>query len=228
MKSLKLITFDAFGTLIHLKQPVPHTYTALSKKYNFQFNVEEVEKLSLQAFKHNAEKYPNHGHANGLCPRTWWSAVIQESFPEKIPEALVSEIWHFFASKEAYDLHPNLKTFTDYCKRIFPLVKFGIISNTDDRVRLVLRDLGLENLFEVETYSFDAKCEKPSKQIFELTRTYAEKLLGSSIAPEECLHFGDDIIKDVEGAKAAGWNSCYCDISTDLSSELQKLIADQE
>lgn len=80
--------------------------------------------------------------------------------------------------------------------------------------------------------SYDIGFEKPDRRVFDAVKRIM-KLLGD----EDCefLHVGDDLEKDVNGAKAAGWESLLLDREmkyVDASAhkvqdmdELRKLLA---
>jgi len=77
-------------------------------------------------------------------------------------------------------------------------------SNMDPRLSLILSTLGLE--MDFARGSYELGFEKPDRRVFDSVRKEAEKRLGS-LRPEECLHVGDDLVKDFEGAKKAGWKA---------------------
>jgi putative hydrolase of the HAD superfamily len=80
-------------------------------------------------------------------------------------------------------------------------VRLGIISNWDERLRVLLRRLRLENYFEVIAISCEVGFPKPSPVIFEHA---AEKL---GVSPASVLHVGDSFDMDVAGAKSAGFRA---------------------
>ena len=77
-------------------------------------------------------------------------------------------------------------------------IRLGIISNWDERLKVLLRRLRLENYFEAIVISCEVGFTKPSPVIFEQA---AEKLGLPSAA---ILHVGDSMEMDVQGAKSAG------------------------
>jgi len=78
--------------------------------------------------------------------------------------------------------------------------KIGVVSNFDDRLVAILRDLGVASLFDFIVTSYESKAEKPAKQIFELAQ---KKGRGNN--PAACYHIGNSLLTDVMGATAAGW-----------------------
>ena len=107
----------------------------------------------------------------------------------------------------------------------------GIITNSDDRVTSILISLGLSvrlsNWSETQpdfthvdgsdreaehidfvAFSYDIGYEKPDRRIFDAVQTLMKQVKGEDY---EYLHVGDDLEKDVNGAKAAGWQSLLLD-----------------
>lgn len=110
-------------------------------------------------------------------------------------------------------------------------VVVGIVTNSDARVPSILSSLGLvvgplrygdagpcaqqpspdqkssENDIDFVVTSYDVGFEKPDRRIFEAAREVVGKMLGVEVTLDEfeCVHVGDDVAKDVHGAKGAGW-----------------------
>jgi putative hydrolase of the HAD superfamily len=78
-------------------------------------------------------------------------------------------------------------------------IRLGIISNWDERLRVLLQRLKLDRMFETIVVSCEAGFAKPSPVIFELA---AEKL---GLPPASILHVGDSFEMDVQGARSAGF-----------------------
>ncbi|KAL2314055.1 Hydrolase [Schizosaccharomyces pombe] len=212
IQKIKLVTFDAFGTILHLSKPVPIVYSEVAQKYGVHATIDEIEH---NTFKDFSEKHKNHGKKSGLNPHDWWIKVIEHSFPTPVPAEMAEELWSYFSKKTGYTIHPLL---IDFLKRNKEERKYiiGIISNTDERIRTVLEDYGIDHLIDIYAFSYDVGFEKPSREIFDYAMEKAVKLLGQEIQPEECMHLGDDLIKDVSAARNIQWNAEYCDIKTNF------------
>lgn len=63
--------------------------------------------------------------------------------------------------------------------------------------------------------SYDVGAEKPDRKMFDAARE-----LGGELEPDECLHVGDDLVKDVQAAEAAGWHSVIVDRSREKKNSL--------
>jgi FMN phosphatase YigB (HAD superfamily) len=89
-------------------------------------------------------------------------------------------------------------------------VYIGVITNGDGRMRDVLKDLGFtEDLFGGErdliVISEEEGVEKPDERIFKNALGRVNMKYGVGIRAEECLHVGDEVESDFEGAVGAGW-----------------------
>lgn len=87
--------------------------------------------------------------------------------------------------------------------------RLGIISNTGRTWGRFLREVqaraGLGDLFEVRTFSDEARVRKPARAIFDRT------LEALRLNPEDVVHVGDDVEADVAGAKGAGMGAIWYD-----------------
>jgi len=81
----------------------------------------------------------------------------------------------------------------------------GVLSNWSPWLDELLDRLELSPLIDVRISSGAARVEKPDPRIFELAAREAGFPLG------ECLHAGDDITNDYEGARSAGMQSVLVD-----------------
>lgn len=94
---------------------------------------------------------------------------------------------------------PGAKEFLQFLKE--KNIKVGMVSNTQIppfHVEDSLRKLGLLSYFDCLVLSSEFSWRKPSRQIFE------ESLRRMQVRAENCLHFGDSLAADLEGAKKAG------------------------
>jgi putative hydrolase of the HAD superfamily len=77
-------------------------------------------------------------------------------------------------------------------------IRTAVLSNWDDRLRPLLRRLGLEPFFSTITISCEVGVAKPDPGIF---RAAASAL---NLEPQFILHVGDDPILDLAGARDVG------------------------
>ncbi|EPX72981.1 hydrolase [Schizosaccharomyces octosporus yFS286] len=222
MKKLRLITFDAFGTLLQLAKPVPFVYYETAQKYGISATLAEIKKNSDRALKELSKTPKSSGLKSDRSPRERWFEIIEKSFPCPIPNKMAEDLWNHYSTKSAYHIHPLFEGFlrSNAHKKEYSI---GIISNTDDRIYSVLRSCGVADFIDVYAFSYDIGYQKPEKGIFEYVRNKTGELTGVCPASKECLHFGDDLIKDVEAARNIGWHAEYCDIHTNFPKVIQEL-----
>ncbi len=99
----------------------------------------------------------------------------------------------------------------------------GVVSNSDPRIPSILRSLGVDvkpfadsdgstekNQAQLDfvTLSYDVGVEKPGRGIFDAAFESAVRIVGGEHEWEK-VHVGDDVEKDVEGARRAGWRAVH-------------------
>ena len=101
-------------------------------------------------------------------------------------------------------------------------MKVGVVSNFDDRLPLLLKNLGIDSHFDFVLTSHSVGQAKPSPSIFAAAATSA-----GGVDPADCVHVGDSFAKDVVGAAASGWHSVLVpsDVSAVVSSPDNDSIA---
>ncbi|KAK5223973.1 hypothetical protein LTR72_005360 [Exophiala xenobiotica] len=153
-----VVSLDALGTLYRFKEPMSTQYIKVAQNCGLKSNVDptQLNKSFKEAFKHYNLVYPNYGKSKLENPEKWWTKVVNRAFgqlvdKDEIPSNLGVQLYHHFSSGAAYELYPDVRPFLDNLgalKREFndpdgPLVVTGVITNSDPRVSLVLKDLGL-------------------------------------------------------------------------------------
>ena len=83
--------------------------------------------------------------------------------------------------------------------------KLAIVSNWDERLRPLLRELGLVECFDVIVVSHEAGFTKPAREIFQCAAA------ALNLPAETILHIGDSRAEDFDGARAAGMRSLLLD-----------------
>lgn len=82
----------------------------------------------------------------------------------------------------------------------------GVISNSDDRIETVLKNLNIDHYFQFILLSCQVGVEKPSLEMYQKALKIIRNF--SKLATEkDILHVGDDAIKDYQGAINSGWNA---------------------
>lgn len=191
MPLLRAITFDVGGTLVEPWPSVGHVYAAVAR----EFGVNGLSPEELNAGFRRAWR----ARAVFDYSRAGWYALVRETFADRaaeLPDAYFPAVYDRFAEPVAW------RVFDDVLPTLSRLrqrgVRLGIISNWDERLRPLLRGLGLADWFASIVVSCEAGVTKPDARLFH--RAAAE--LG--VPPAELLHVGDDAERDVAGGRAAG------------------------
>ena len=128
-----------------------------------------------------------------LCVNRAWDAD-EQMFKEK-HEAVLE------------DLYTIVKCITGHSRQVleklhenFPMV---LVSNFYGNIHVVLREFGLEHLFQDVVESAVVGIRKPDPRIFSLG---VEKL---NLKPDEVMVVGDSFYKDIEPAKKAGCKTAW-------------------
>ncbi|KAF3908688.1 hypothetical protein AA313_de0208325 [Arthrobotrys entomopaga] len=157
-----LITVDAFGTFYSPKKPVHEQYFDIANdKFPLKRDAEMGKRLK-DAIASQLKKHSIYGRATGMSPKEWWKEVVIKTmepyYPTTVPETLPDLLWSHFSTAKAYELStgstPFLKNIRDLKQLalktrrgelnwVYKSVTVGVITNSDDRVVDVLKDLGV-------------------------------------------------------------------------------------
>ncbi len=192
---IKAVTFDVGGTLIEPWPSVGHVYVEIASRHgvtsvtpellNSRFNEVWNARNAFNDTRTGWEDLVNEVFHGLASPRT-----CAAFFPELYDRFSQPDAWHVFE-----DVAPALDTLVSRG------IRLGVISNWDERLRMLLRRLNLDRYFDVITVSCEVGFSKPSPVIYE----HATTKLGFS--PSSILHVGDSSEMDVAGAAAAGFQS---------------------
>jgi putative hydrolase of the HAD superfamily len=154
-----LVTLDALGTLYTFRQPVAVQYLQVARQCGLDAKIDpkELDQAFRKSYKHHNSTYPNYGKNKLESPEIWWHLLVNQAFSQLVeggesalPSNLGSALYKHFSSGAAYEPFPDVKPFLQSMaalKRRFthpdgPIVLTGVVTNSDPRVAVVLRDLG--------------------------------------------------------------------------------------
>ncbi|PYH76504.1 putative haloacid dehalogenase-like hydrolase [Aspergillus uvarum CBS 121591] len=135
-----LLTIDAFGTIFHPRDPVPHQYASAAHRFGLPratVTPDRLQSAFKAVFKAQSQAHPNYGRAQALRgeyggPRQWWEEVIRGSFARvldapssssatnssastptdsTLPDGLVQHLLDRFACRDGYVLDANADAF---------------------------------------------------------------------------------------------------------------------
>ncbi len=200
---LKVVFFDAAGTLFDTRKPVGATYAEVARKYGVDAKVEDVNAAFRRVFHRTPGLAFGPGHNAAALrdlERRWWYKLVAESFTGLGTftdyDAYFEELFARFGSTATWQIDPiALPTLDKLRERGLAL---GMISNFDYRLYGILAGLGLTDQFQSITISSEAGYAKPSTEIFQTA------MAKHGIAPHEAIHVGDSEHLDIAGAAGVG------------------------
>ncbi|MBI5387361.1 MAG: HAD-IA family hydrolase [Verrucomicrobia bacterium] len=192
---IQAVTFDAGGTLLETWPSVGHLYAEAAA----QFGIRHADPATLtRRFAAAWEARDGFDYS-----RQAWARLVAQTFSGlcdgAVGDALFAGLYERFAHREAWRLFPDVLPALEGLRRRG--VKMAVISNWDDRLLGLLRELGLADFFSDVCVSFKVGIPKPSSHIFAL----ASQRLG--VPAGAILHVGDSPVEDGAGARAAGFQA---------------------
>ena len=224
---IKVVFFDAAGTLFRVKGSVGDVYLQYATKYGVPRLPDMVTKVN-QAFKDAFRQAPppifavEQPEKLKQCERLWWFDIVHAVFYRvgmfEGFDDYFEEVYEAFSRAEAWDLYPEVPEVLQQLRS--QGYELGVISNFDTRFFEIIRALRLEHFFDSITISSLAGSAKPSPQIFQ------HALDQHVVEPEEAMHVGDDPKEDFEGATHAGLSGILLDRDGAGKDETIPCIAD--
>ena len=199
------VLFDAAGTLMAPTEPVGETYERLAREYGVALSASRIE----DAFRRVLAKAPANVHPGesreraAELERAWWRARVRETFLAadgtarfRDFDAYFAALWAHFARGAAWRARP------DALEALAALRiaghRLAIVSNFDQRLHPILRELDLLPFLEQIVIPVDCGAAKPERAIFESC------LARLGLEAGACVYVGDHARLDVEAAHAVG------------------------
>ncbi len=197
--AISAVSFDVGGTLIEPWPSVGHVYARVAEQFGIRGVVpEQLNRQFAAAWKARREFDYS---------REAWRELVNHSFAGLSPEPPSSEC--FDAMYEAFATVDPWRVFEDVRPTLAAVRargwKLAIVSNWDERLRPLLRELGLVECFDVIVVSHEAGFTKPAREIFQCAAA------ALNLPAETILHIGDSRAEDFDGARAAGMRSLLLD-----------------
>ncbi|PYI81895.1 MAG: HAD family hydrolase [Verrucomicrobia bacterium] len=216
IQSIRAVTFDVGGTLIEPWPSVGHVYAAVAAEHGFaNLDPEILNRQFAAAWR--AKKKFDHSPAA-------WRELVDAAFAglTQSTESFFPELYERFGKPPSWKIFDDVFPCLDRLKRRG--LKLGVISNWDERLRPLLRELRLAPFFEAIIISCEQGCLKPSPRIFEI----ASELF--AVPPPAVLHVGDNRDEDFAGARSVGMSALLLNRhaqggQNDIAS-LHKLLTD--
>jgi putative hydrolase of the HAD superfamily len=203
MNNIRVITFDAGGTLLFPYPSVGTIYSEVIEAYGISISPELLENGFRRAWK-EAHLTPRVG-INEHSEKHWWRTLVRNTLSgHKVPDQFdefFEELWIAFAAPHRWKLFDQAReTLQELKRRGYSVC---LLSNWDHRLRTLIEGLQLNQYFDELFISSEIGYEKPDERIF-------KKVEDSLKLPARAfLHVGDSVHHDINGAKAVGWKSVH-------------------
>jgi putative hydrolase of the HAD superfamily len=195
---VRVVFFDAAGTLFHLANGVGWHYARVAEKHGGYLSAEALDlrfRIVWRAMQPPMEM-------DGPRPdddRSWWLSLIVRVFSDAPStfnlDGFFADVWSEFTQPGVWSLYPEAM---DVLNSLRGKCRLGVVSNFDGRLHRILSILGLTEFFEHVIVSSEVGADKPSPKIF----TAACKKF--DVASADVLFVGDDPDADWHGAERAG------------------------
>ncbi|XP_022110783.1 haloacid dehalogenase-like hydrolase domain-containing protein 3 isoform X2 [Acanthaster planci] len=184
-------------------------YSRVALQHGVTLDPLVIDKAFHNALKEQRAKHPNYGIHAGMSSSTWWCEVIRRTFvtcgytDRETVSKIASTLYEDFKKPLTWFVFPEVKSSLTSLNRLGACL--GVISNCDERLVDVLQAMNLANNFAFILLSVFTGHQKPGAEMFQMAM---ERL---NVRPEECLHVGDNVQQDYEGARAVGMAAVVLD-----------------
>eukprot|EP01102_Stenamoeba_stenopodia_P012911 TRINITY_DN4119_c0_g1_i2.p1 TRINITY_DN4119_c0_g1~~TRINITY_DN4119_c0_g1_i2.p1 ORF type:complete len:283 (-),score=55.32 TRINITY_DN4119_c0_g1_i2:301-1086(-) len=211
--AVRLLSLDATGTLFRPYPSVFHHYVASLDRFVssasslHRIDEKDFVRCFFDAYRIQTKALPAFGAGTSTTSRAWWSSVVKQTFRgvlgeealNKLPfELIFDDVYRRFSTKECWQAYPDAERLLRTVKARNPSLPVVVVSNFDERLNNILKELGLSSYVDAVITSYELGVEKPNKDIFiaALNRANIPLHLAS-----DCLHIGDHLINDFRGPK---------------------------
>jgi putative hydrolase of the HAD superfamily len=190
-----VVFFDVGGTLMHFNVEPSAMFARIVREQG----VEVAPDALYRAMREVEATAPDLSGAEAKSEVDYWrayDAMILRKVGTQPTEALLDEIARRFRTDLTFELYPESVPVLEALKeRGFPL---GVISNASHGIIGDLERVGVTRFFDHIVYSQQVGCAKPDARIFR------EALGRFAVDAGSTWHIGDNVVADVEGARAVG------------------------
>jgi len=209
---IRVVTFDAAGTLIRLIRPPGAVYADSARSFGYDLDPDRLQAAFRAAWGSLAPPQETTG-PRADDDRGWWKELVSLTMRQAGYRLAAFET---FAQPGIWELFPDVADILAELGRL--KIRLGVISNFDRRLYAVLGHLGILPAFENVIISSEIGASKPAPRIFlEAARRF-------KVNPAEILHIGDDVDLDEKGARAAGCKAFVVDHESNRIGTILSLL----
>ena len=198
----RAVFFDAYGTLLEADDPVGNLQRGLEHS-GYSHDMETVAaafRAEVDFYRRNQDRGRDAASLQVLRARC--AATFAQTLPSRPPVGLAAEILIDALRYVVFD--DVLPTLDELASRG---VRCAVVSNWDCSLAGVLAQLGILERFATVSVSAVVGARKPDTRIFR----HALAMLG--LEPNQVVHIGDDVERDIRGARAAHLRAVLIDRS---------------
>ncbi len=198
---IKVIFFDAVGTLFYLTKTVGDHYALVGSEVGLTLDAQQLDRAFYTAWKQMPPRAAIDGPREN-DDKGWWRELVNLVLDQVAPSLGEFDRHNFFeiayehfAEAGVWELYPEVP---GVLEKLQPRFELAVISNFDGRLRFILENFGVLKSFAYIFISSEIGADKPDPEIFRR----ALKLI--KLKPDQVLHVGDDSERDWEAAIATG------------------------
>ncbi len=195
------VLLDAFGTLLHLDDPVPRLAALLEDEGHPHPPGRVAPALAREIAYYRRNLQRGHDAASLATLRLECAGVLAEGLDDDVPPP--RRLAQILVEALRFTLAPDALPALDALGRA--RIPLAVVSNWDSGLREVLAALGVADRFAAICASASVGAAKPDPAIF----LHALEILG--VPPARALHCGDSPGADCEGARRAGLRAVLID-----------------
>ncbi len=202
---LRAVLFDAAGTLIETAEPVGATYARFARAQGVELPAERIGDAFRRVLAQAPPMvFPGESAARiAALEREWWRQIVRGTFRAADQTARLADfdacfdgLWEHFARSEAWRCRDGAAAALAGLRAAG--LRTGLVSNFDQRLRAILRGLGLAGAFDVVVLPADAGAAKPDPRIFE------RALAALGVEAPRAAFVGDHAEQDLRAARRLG------------------------
>lgn len=202
---VRVIFFDAVGTVIFPEPPAAEVYAAVAARYGSRLSLAKIGRRFRDVFRREEEFDLRSGLRTDeeREERRWRHIVAAVLHDVCDGEACFRELFEHFSRPQAWVCAPDAgTTLAELARRGYRL---GMASNYDRRLRSVVAGLPELRPLEHLVISSEVGWRKPAPEFF------AAVVRQAGVPAGEILFVGDDPVNDEKGARGSGLRTLLLD-----------------